>query len=217
VVSQPDFSFQAASQSGPSLALELIGPHTRLRGNVRLGSYVRLSDLLNLHDQILQVADAVVLDPSGQALTDPVPALDVRLGAISVVVDHSGYVPPTPPEELDIPKVSHRLMAVTEAHLITGTFYIHPSAEPSPYLLAFEPNWIPITGLVLQPLIVQSAKFEADFAVLNRAYVTATTVVGDAAGGGGVPATSDWAPATSDWAPATSDEAQATIGDEPST
>jgi hypothetical protein len=121
-------------------------------------------------------------------MADAVPGLDVRLGAISVVVDHSGYVPPTPPEELDIPKVSHRLMAVTEAHLITGTFYIHPSAEPSPYLLAFEPKWIPITGLVLQPLVVPSVKFEAEFAVLNRAFVTATTVVSEAGDGGEVTA-----------------------------
>jgi len=182
VDSQPDFSFQAASQSGPTLALELIGPHTRLRGNVRLGSYVRLSDLLNLHDQILHVADAVVLDPSGKEMADPVPALDVRLGEISVVVDLSGYMPPTPPEELDIPKVSHRLMAVTEGHLISGTFYIHPSAEASAYLLAFEPNWIPITGLKVQSLVVPSAKLESEFAVLNRAFVTATTVLPGAGG-----------------------------------
>ena len=181
-----DFSFQAGSQSGASLAIELIGPGTRLRGTVNLGPYVRLSDLLNFHDQVLQVADATVLDPTGKEMGDAVPSLDVRLGQISLVVDHSGYVPPIPTEELGIQKVSHRLLAVTEAQLITGTFFIHPSAEPSPYLLAFEPKWIPITGLRVRSLIVPSVEFEADFAVLNRAAVTATTVVDEASQGGEV-------------------------------
>jgi hypothetical protein len=175
-VESNEFSFQAGSQGGASLAIELIGPGTRIRGTVRLGSYVRLSDLLNFHDQVLQVADATVLDPTGKEITEAVPALDVRLAQISLVVDYSGYVPPIPTEELGIPKVSHRLMAVTEAQLITGTFFIHPSAEPSPYLLAFEPRWIPITRLRVRSLIVPSVQFDADFGVLNRAAVTATTV-----------------------------------------
>ena len=171
-----EFSFQAGSQSGPSLEIELIGPGTRIRGNVNLGSYVRLSDLLNFHDQLLQLSGATVLDPTGKEMTSRVPVLDVRLVQISLVVDHSGYVPPVPTEELGIPKVSHRLLAVTEAQLITGTFFTHPSAEPGPYLLAFEPKWIPIADLEVRSLLVPSVVFEAAFAVLNRAGVSATTV-----------------------------------------
>lgn len=175
--SQPDFPFQAGSQSGASLAVELIGPHVRLGGTVQLGHYVRLSDLLNLHDQTLTLADAVVLNRTGQKTDDAVPALDVRLATISLVVDHSGYVPPTPTEAVGVPKKSHRLIAVTEAHLITATFFVYPSAEPTASLLAAEPRWIPLTGLRVRSLIDPSIEFEAEFAVLNRTSVAASSVL----------------------------------------
>lgn len=173
----PDFSFQPGSQSGPSLAVELIGPHTRLGGTVKLGSYVRLSDLLNLHDETLALADAVVLNRTGRETADSVPTLNVRLHTLSFVIDHSGYMPPTPPEELGIQKTSHRMMAVTEAYVITGTFFIYPSAEPASYLLAAEPRWIPLTNVRVRSLIDRRIKFSAMFAVLNREAVGATTVL----------------------------------------
>jgi hypothetical protein len=177
VLSNNDFSFQAGSQSGPSLAVELIGPHVRLGGRVRLGAYVRLSDLLNLHDVTLAVAEAVVLNRTGRETADSVPTLDVRLDAISLVIDHSGYISPAAPEDVGIQKTSHRLMAVTEAHLITATFFIYPGAEPATYLLAAEPRWIPLTNVRVRSLIDRRIKFGAMFAVLNRAGVRATTVL----------------------------------------
>jgi hypothetical protein len=177
VLSQDDFSFQAGSQSGPSLAIELIGPHVRLGGTIRLGHYVRLSDLLNLHDATLTLAQAVVLNRTGLETADSVPTLDVRLDAISLVIDHSGYISPAPPEDVGIQKTSHRLMAVTEAHLITATFFIYPGAEPASYLLAAEPRWIPLTNVRVRSLVDRRIKYGAMFAVLNRSSVGATTVL----------------------------------------
>jgi hypothetical protein len=177
VLPDTEIGFQAGSQSGRSLAVELFGPHLRLGGNVSLGAYVRLSDLLNLHDQTLAVADAVVMDRTGKKTGDAASTLDVRLDTISFVIDHSGYVPPTPAEELDIPKKSHKLIAITEAYVITGTFFIYPSAEPRAYLLAYEPKWIPLTGMRARSLIDPSIEHTADFGVLKRSSVSASSVV----------------------------------------
>lgn len=177
MLSDTEIGFQAGSQTGQSLAVELFGPHLRLGGNVSLGAYVRLSDLLNLHDQTLAVAEAVVMDRSGKKTGDAAPTLDVRLDTISFVIDHSGYVPPTPTEELDIPKKSHRLIAITEAYVVTGTFFIYPSAEPWAYLLAYEPKWIPLTGMRARSLIDPSIELDAEFGVLKRSSVSASSVV----------------------------------------
>lgn len=178
MLSDPDVGFHAGSQSGQTLAVELIGPHLRLGGKVSLGAYVRLSDLLNLHDQTLAVSDAVVMDRSGKKTGDAAPTLDVRLDTISFVIDHSGYRPPTPAEELDIPKKSHRLIAITESYVVTGTFFIYPSAEPWAYLLAYEPKWIPLTGMRAKSLVDPSIELTAEFGVLKRSAVSASSVVG---------------------------------------
>jgi len=189
VLPDTDIGFQAGAQAGRALEVELIGPHLRLAGTVRLGSYLRLSDLLNLHDQTLAVADAVAMDRHGTKLGEPVPSLDLRLETVSFVIDHSGYVPPTPPEELDIPKKSHRLIATTQTYVVTGTFFIYPGAEPRSYLLAYEPKWIPLTDVKARSLVEPSIELTADFAGLNRAAVTASSVVGgSSADGEAVPA-----------------------------
>ena len=177
MLSNNDFSFQSGSQSGPALAVELIGPHVRFGGTVKLGPYLRLSDLLNFHDQTLTLADAVVLNRTGQPTADGVPALDVRADAISLVIDHSGYVPPAASDDVAVQKASYRLMAVTDAHLITGTFFIHPGVEPNAYLLAAEPRWIPLTDVRVRSMVDRGIKFGAEFAVLNRRSVEATSIL----------------------------------------
>jgi hypothetical protein len=177
VLSNNDFSFQAGSQGGAALAIELIGPHVRFGGTVKLGSYGRLSDLLNFHDQTLTLADAVVLNRTGLATADGVPALQVQIDAICLVLDHSGYVPPPASDDIAVQKARYRLMAVTEAHLITGTFFIYPGVEAKAYLLAAEPRWIPLTEVRVRSVIDRRIKFGAEFAVLNRRSVGAVSVL----------------------------------------
>lgn len=177
MLSNNDFSFQAGTQSSPALAVELIGPHVRFGGTVKLGSYGRLSDLLNFHDQTLTLSDAVILNRTGLATADGVPALEVQIDAISLVLDHSGYVPPPASDDIAIQKARYRLMAVTEAHLITGTFFIYPGVEPRAYLLAAKPRWIPLTEVRVRSVIDRRIKFGAEFAVLNRRSVGAVSVL----------------------------------------
>lgn len=177
VLSQNEFSFQAASQGGPSVALEFISPHVRIGGTVNLGAHTRVSDLLNFHDRVLTLRDGVVLNRTGLATADGVPSLDVRLDTISFVIDNSGYVPPLPTEEQGVQKISHRMIAVTDAHVLTGTFFIYSGAEATAYLLAAEPRWIPLTDVRVRSQVDRRIKFGAPFAVLNRSAVVASSVL----------------------------------------
>jgi hypothetical protein len=171
---QPEM--QSGTPTGPNLELELISAHARISGSVNLGAYTRLSDLLSFHDDILAVTDGVVLTSSGKVTENRAPQLDVRLEALTLVVDRSNYVPP-PDARQAIEKKAHRMLAVTEAHVITATFFIYPSAEPVSYLKAHEPPWIPVADVHLTSLIDGKIEVRAEFAVLHRTPIILTAVL----------------------------------------
>lgn len=171
-----DNPFDMTLQTGPTLALELISAHARLAGSVNLGAYTRLSDLLSFHDEILAVTDARVLTETGAETGDRATTLDIHLDTLTLVIDRSDYVPP-PDADQAIEKKAHRMLAVTEGHIITATFFIYPDAEPIAYLRAVVPKWVPITKVEVRSLIDPSAKVASEFAVLRRAAVTATAII----------------------------------------
>jgi hypothetical protein len=167
--------FQAGAQSGPQLEIELVSSNARIGGSINLGAYSRLSDLLNFHDEILTVAAGAVMNTSGVRSGSTGLPLDVRLSELTLVLDRSDYVPPTDPEQM-IEKREHKMLVVTDAYVITATFFIYAGAEAVPYLRASEPRWIPITDVNVRSLTDREVEFEAKFAVLHRKPLLATAV-----------------------------------------
>lgn len=170
-----DSIFQAGAQSGPQLEIELVSSNARIGGSINLGSYARLSDLLNFHDEILTIAAGAVMGPTGERTGGAGIPLDVRLTELTIVVDRSNYAPP-PDTDLMVEKKEHKMLAVTDAYVITATFFIYAGAEPIPYLRAAEPRWIPITDVNIRSLTDRDIEFEAKFAVLHRKPLLATSV-----------------------------------------
>ena len=167
--------FQAGAQSGPQLEIELVSSNARIGGSINLGAYSRLSDLLNFHDEILTVAAGAVMNPLGVRSADAGLPLDIRLNELTLVLDRSDYVPPPDTEQM-IEKREHKMLAVTDAYVITATFFIYAGAEAVPYLRANEPRWIPITDVNVRSLTDRDIEFEAKFAVLHRKPLLATAV-----------------------------------------
>ena len=167
--------FQAGSQSGPQLDLELVSSNARIGGSVNLGAYSRLSDLLNFHDEILTITDGAVLGPRGERTGSEGLPLDVRLTELTLVIDRSDYVPPPDTDQM-VEKREHKMLAVTDAYVITATFFIYAAAEPVTYLRAAEPRWIPITNVHVRSLVDRQIEFDAKFAVLHRKPLLATSV-----------------------------------------
>ena len=169
-------SLESGPPVGETLEIELFSAHARISGSVNLGAYTRLSDLLSFHDDILALTDAAVLTQSGEPTADRAPQLDIRLESLTLVVDKSNYVPP-PDSEQTIEKKAHRMLAVTEAHVITATFFIYPDAEPIAYLKAHEPRWIPVADVHVTSLIDRKIEVRADFAVLHRTPIVITSIL----------------------------------------
>jgi hypothetical protein len=168
--------FQAGSQSGPQLDLELVSSNARIGGSINLGAYSRLSDLLNFHDEILTIGAGAVMGPTGERSGGVGLPLDVRLTELTLVIDRSDYVPPPDAEQI-IEKREHKMLAVTDAYVITATFFIYAGAEAVPYLRASEPRWIPITDVNVRSLVDREVEFDAKFAVLHRKPLLATAVI----------------------------------------
>ena len=167
--------FQAGVQSGPRLDIELVSSNARIGGSINLGAYSRLSDLLNFHDEILTIAAGAVMGPTGERSGGAGLPLDVRLSELTIVLDRSDYVPPADSEQM-IEKREHKMLAVTDAYVITATFFIYAGAEAIPYLRASEPRWIPLTDVNVRSLVDRDVEFEAKFAVLHRKPLLATSV-----------------------------------------
>jgi hypothetical protein len=167
--------FQAGAQSGPQLEIELVSSNARIGGSVNLGAYARLSDLLNFHDEILTVAAGAVMNPLGVRSAEMGLPLDVRLTELTLVLDRSEYVPPPDSDQI-VEKREHKMLAVTDAYVITATFFIYAGAEAVPYLRAQEPRWIPITDVNVRSLVDREVEFEAKFAVLHRKPLLAWAV-----------------------------------------
>lgn len=167
--------FQAGSQSGRQLELELVSSNARIGGSINLGAYSRLSDLLNFHDEILTVTGGAVLGPRGEPSGSAGLPLDVRLTELTLVIDRSDYVPPPDTDQM-VEKREHKMLAVTDAYVITATFFVYAGAEPVPYLRASEPRWVPITDVNVRSLADRKIEFAAKFAVLHRKPLLATSV-----------------------------------------
>jgi hypothetical protein len=167
--------FQAGTQSGPQLEIELVASNARIGGTVNLGAYSRLSDLLNFHDEILTIAAGAVMNTLGVRSSDLGLPLDVRLSELTMVIDRSDYVPPADAEQT-VEKREHKMLVVTDAYVITANFFIYAGAEAVPYLRAAEPRWIPITDVNVRSLTDREIEFESKFAVLHRKAILATAV-----------------------------------------
>jgi hypothetical protein len=167
--------FQAGGHSGPQLEIELVSSNARIGGSINLGAYARLSDLLNFHDEILTIAAGAVMNTLGVRSADAGLPLDVRLNELTLVLDRSDYVPPPDTEQM-VEKREHKMLAVTDAYVITATFFIYAGAEAVPYLRATEPRWIPITDVNVRSLTDRDIEIESKFAVLHRKPLLATAV-----------------------------------------
>lgn len=167
--------FQAGAQTGPRIEIELVSSNARIGGSINLGTYSRLSDLMNFHDEILTVAAGAVMNPLGVRSSDLGLPLDVRLSELTMVLDRSDYVPPPDSDQM-VEKVEHKVLVVTDAYVITATIFIFSGVEPIAYLRAAEPRWIPVADLNVRSLTDREIEFESKFGVLHRKRLLATAV-----------------------------------------
>ena len=166
---------EALVETGSLLGVELVGPHLRLAGDIALGRFRRLSDVLNHHDGLLQLYNAIVLRRNGAPTKVRTPSIWVSPAEVTLIGEAVDADPSVVPNDQRIEKERHPIVMVTPGHTITGDVYIPIGAELAVFIESLEPPFIPMTEVRTRSLADRRVVSRYSFAVLNRRHIVAAT------------------------------------------
>ena len=167
------------------LRMELVGPHLRLSGDIGLGRFRRISDVLNHHEGLLRLRDVAVLRRNGTATRVSTPEMWVSPGEVTLFGQTVAPEGSEAPPELRIIKEPHALVVVTPGHTLTGSVYVPVGADLSIFIESPEPAFIPMTGVRARSLADRRIVTSYAFALLNRRHIVAATEMPTSMQGGG--------------------------------
>jgi hypothetical protein len=163
---------------GNTRLVELIGPHLRLKGRISLGYHRRLTDLMNSHEGMFRIGDALVLRRNGDPTRVSVPDLWVAPAEVTLIADLEVGEASTPTaQDLQIPKVPVGLIIVTPGHTINGTVYTPPGAQLDVFVESPTPPFVPMTDVHTRSLADRRVRAHYEFAVLNRRHIVAASAM----------------------------------------
>ena len=164
--------------AGASRFVEVVGPHLRVRGRLRLGHYRRLTDMVNSREGLLRITDAVVLgadDEPGRVL---VPDLWVAQSEMTLIADLDGAHAPGASPDMHIAKESSGLVLVTPGHLVTGSVHIPTGADLAVFIESPAPAFVPMTEVDARSLAgTGRVRAQYLFALVNRRHLVAVTAM----------------------------------------
>ena len=166
---------EVAPDVGPTIKVEMVGPHLRVSGQVRLGRYRRLSDVLNNQEGPLEIRDATVLYRNGNATRVVTPSLWVNLTEMTLMGQLEDAARPVASPEFRIPKQPLPLIVVTPGHTLTGDVFITVGAELSGFIESADPPFLPMTDVRTRSLADRRITSRYFFALLNRRHIVAAT------------------------------------------
>lgn len=160
---------------GAVVRVELAGPHLRLTGDLALGRFRRISDVINHHEGLLRLADVVIQRRNGTPTRVTTPDMWVSPSDVTLIGQQDlGELQPPPPE-VRIVKEPHALVVVTPGHTLTGNIYVPVGAEVSVFVESDEPHFIPMTDVRARSLADRRIVTNYPFALLNRKHIAAAT------------------------------------------
>jgi hypothetical protein len=167
------------------LRMELVGPHLRLAGDIGLGRFRRISDVLNHHEGLLRLREVAVLRRNGTPTRVTTPEMWVSPGEVTLFGQAEILDAAPPPPEVRIIKEPHLLVVVTPGHTLTGSVYVPVGADLSIFIESPEPAFIPMTGVRARSLADRRIVTSYAFALLNRRHIVAATEMPTSMQGGG--------------------------------
>jgi len=150
------------------LRVELLGVNLRMAGSVDLGSFVRISDLLNVRSSV-DVANAVLLAGPGQETEVVFPELRVSLEDISVLGQRDDAQ--AGDQRSRIPLRRRHLVVMTRGHMVYGWAHLHPETSPASFIEAGDRRFLPMTDVRVRWLADRSLAARYPFALVQRSHV----------------------------------------------
>ncbi len=167
----------ASSQegAGEGYAVEVVGPHLRVSGRIRLGYHRRVSDYINNHLGLILLHEATVLRRNGEATRVYAPSIWVNLEDVTLI----GQIVDDKPADAGMraERHQHTVIAVTQGHTLTGDMHLVPEAALAGYVESPEPRFVALTEVRTRSLADRRIITRYAFALLNRRHIVAITAL----------------------------------------
>jgi hypothetical protein len=169
-------------------AIELVGPHLRVSGEISLLNFNRLSDLINHNRGFVRLKDARLMRRNGDPTTLVVPELMVNQDEITFIGQCEEDVSTTPTSlmgGMDRPlmeRVPRKLVIFTAGHTLTGTIFVFGETDISAFVDSPDPRFVALTDVTARSLADRRVISHFGLVLVNRTQMTAASFLEKAGG-----------------------------------
>ena len=170
--------------------IELVGTHLRLTGEIFLGRYARLSDLINASSGYVRVRNARLLRRNGEPTSLVLPELMVDQDEISFIAQ-AAAPPPEPgasgPSSAFLEsgvgaameaRTAREFVMFTPGHSVTGKVYVFGQTDLAGFVDSTDPRFVPVTKVTTRSLADRRIISHYEFILINRTQMIAASEVG---------------------------------------
>jgi len=169
-------------------AVEFIGPHLRVAGDISLANYSRLSDLINHNRGYIRLKDAHLLRRNGEPTNLIVPELMVNPDEITFVAQRPTGLPPAPSAPkggMDrplMPRVQRQVVIFTAGHTLTGSIHAFAETDIANFVDSPDPRFVPLVEVTARSLADRRVISHFSLVLINRTQMTAASFLEYAGG-----------------------------------
>ena len=177
----------APTPTGHDEPIELVGTHLRLTGQIFLGRFARLSDLINSSSGYVRVRNARLLRRNGEPTSLILPELMVDQDEISFIAQPEAPPPDTAGSGTFLEagfggtveaRRAREFVIFTPGHTVTGKVHVFGQTDLAGFVDASEPRFVPVTEVTTRSLADRRIISHYAFIVINRTQMIAASEVG---------------------------------------
>ena|SRR5271157_5973485 len=194
--SSPGFDSMGLNPLGPEVpvdatkfeTVELVGPHLRVRGEISLLNFTRLSDLINNNRGFVRLRNAQLLRRNGEPTTLVVPELMVNQDEITFIGQTAADVASATTGligGMDRPlmeRIPRQLVIFTAGHTLTGTFHAFAETDIANFVDTPDPRFVALIGVKARSLADRRVLSHFGLVLVNRTQMTAASFLEKAGG-----------------------------------
>jgi hypothetical protein len=158
--------------------IQLVGPHLRVSGEIRLAKFNRLSDLFNHNRGYIRLSGARLRRRNGEETNLVVPELMVNPDEITFIGQSAEEVSAPQRGSMDRPlmeRVPRRVVVFTSGHTLTGSIYLFPETDISDFVDAADPRFVPLIDVTARSLADRRVISHFGLVLVNRTQMTAAS------------------------------------------
>jgi hypothetical protein len=167
--------------------IELVGTHLRLNGQISLGRFGRLTDLINASSGYVRVHQAQLLRRNGDPTSLILPELMVDQDEISYIAQRDALTPEpgTATGYVDqgvggaiANRQTREFVLFTPGHTVSGTVFIFGETDLAGFVDSSHPRFVPMVDVTTRSLADRRIISHYPFILINRTQMIAASEIG---------------------------------------